>query len=97
MKVYFNLIKGFYCITIILPVTTGFLNILLRLEVYFKCKFNTTALTALKGPYRNALKAIQNTSNRLAAIHILLQARGLLPDPNPRVPKYFRVSGRVSG
>ncbi len=23
--------------------------------------------------------------------------RGLLPDPNPRVPKYFRVSGRVSG
>ncbi len=23
--------------------------------------------------------------------------RGLLPDPNPRVPKYCRVSGRVSG
>ncbi len=23
--------------------------------------------------------------------------RVLLPDPNPRVPKYFRVSGRVSG
>ncbi len=22
-------------------------------------------------------------------------SRGLLPDPNPRVPKYFRVSGRV--
>lgn len=74
MKVYFNLIKGFYFINIILPVTTGFLNILLKLEVYLKCKFNTTALSALKGPYRNALKAIQNTSNRLAAIHILLQA-----------------------
>ncbi len=26
-----------------------------------------------------------------------LHGRGLLPDPNPRVPKYFRVSGRVSG
>ncbi len=26
-----------------------------------------------------------------------VRARGLLPDPNPRVPKYFRVSGRVSG
>ncbi len=24
-------------------------------------------------------------------------SRGLLPDPNPRVPKYCRVSGRVSG
>ncbi len=23
--------------------------------------------------------------------------RGLLPDPNPGSPKYFRVSGRVSG
>ncbi len=23
--------------------------------------------------------------------------RGLLPDPNPRVPKYCRASGRVSG
>ncbi len=26
-----------------------------------------------------------------------MQCRGLLPDPNPRVPKYCRVSGRVSG
>ncbi len=25
------------------------------------------------------------------------RVRGLLPDPNPRVPKYCRVSGRVSG
>ncbi len=27
----------------------------------------------------------------------LVSHRGLLPDPNPRVPKYCRVSGRVSG
>ncbi len=26
-----------------------------------------------------------------------VSSRGLLSDPNPRVPKYFRVSGRVSG
>ncbi len=26
-----------------------------------------------------------------------ISVRGLLPDPNPRVPKYCRVSGRVSG
>ncbi len=28
---------------------------------------------------------------------ICVHTRGLLPDPNPRVPKYCRVSGRVSG
>ncbi len=29
--------------------------------------------------------------------HLYVEHRGLLPDPNPPVPKYFRVSGRVSG
>ncbi len=30
-------------------------------------------------------------SGVIQAVH----SRGLLPDPSPRVPKYFRVSGRV--
>ncbi len=37
------------------------------------------------------------STNVLFMTAFVLQGRGLLPDPNPRVPKYFRVSGRVSG
>ncbi len=36
-----------------------------------------------------------NTARRCGTTYIF--GRGLLPDPNPRVPKYCRVSGRVSG
>ncbi len=38
---------------------------------------------------------IQSIPNMLNLGHV--KCRGLLPDPNPRVLKYFRVSGLVSG
>ncbi len=41
-------------------------------------------------PYNVLLAIATNIPQRL-------KTRGLLPDPNPRVPKYCRVSGRVSG
>ncbi len=59
----------------------------------------------LYGPY---FKDLSNTFS-LPTRHILMlgqdpllslfdaPGRGLLPDPNPRVPRYSRVSGRVSG
>ncbi len=38
-----------------------------------------------------------NDVHDTAQLLIFVRGRGLLPDPNPRVPKYCRVSGRVSG
>ncbi len=33
---------------------------------------------------------------QISAVIQAVHSRGLLPDPSPRVPKCFRVSGRVN-
>ncbi len=48
------------------------------------------------GPHCLCTSRAQNDALEATLSHSV-QARGLLPDPNPRVPKYCRVSGRVSG
>ncbi len=51
--------------------------------------------------FRAKLQGVKNDFIKIEApmvcVSVGLQTRGLLPDPNPRVPKYCRVSGRVSG
>ncbi len=47
--------------------------------------------------YFHSLLRIYIPSRSLRSASERRLVRGLLPDPNPRVPTYFRVSGRVSG
>ncbi len=46
----------------------------------------------LSGFIKNIFICVSKMNESLKSLH---QNRGLLPDPNPWVPKYFRVSGRV--
>ncbi len=64
------------------------------------CVLNSNVSSEMQRRYRSMpMNFCGFTSNRrvCVCVCVCVCVRGLLPDPNPRVPKYCRVSGRVSG